>query len=98
MAKPSDEKMRSLIAAAAAYRSGNDSINTVYMGSMATASLYAALGLRYGQPGFNERLAAADRPMLERAFAVCSNIIEYMQKHPTRKCPCCGGIVSGRAA
>jgi hypothetical protein len=88
---------RVLIRAAAAYRSGNDSINSVYMGSAAKADLCRILGANYGRGDFDECLARADRATLDRALDYCSRTIEYMQAHPVKTCPTCGAIMAENA-
>lgn len=89
----STEEKRALIKAASQYRSGTDSCNSVYMGGMAHAMLRRALG-GGGYDGLDELLAAANAAQLNAGLDVCSSYIETMRRHPTKKCPCCGQIVS----
>lgn len=88
---------RELIRQALKYRSGSDSIGSVYMGSMATARVYHLLNLSYGfteRAEFDKALDSADRETIDKILEVCRSVIEYMQKHPTTRCPLCGNITS----
>lgn len=88
---------RNLIRAASQYRSGEDSCNSVYMGGMAHAMLRRALG-GGGYDGLDDLLAAANDARLNAGLYVCSSYIETMRRYPTKKCPCCGQIVSAEAS
>lgn len=90
-AAPMDD--RALILAAMKYRDGNDSCNSFYMGSMATARLYHALGMRYGDDGFAANLAIADDATVAKVKAAAQPYIDYMLAHPVRRCPSCDQIV-----
>jgi len=90
------EQKRDLIRAALSYRSGQDSINSVYMGSMATFSAMGALGERYGFGNLERGLANASEDQIDACLKVCKRTIDYMLKHPTSKCPCCGQIVPAK--
>jgi hypothetical protein len=89
-----DDEDRALIRAAMAYRSGADSINEVYLGSMAKAGLYHVLGLRLTSEDFDKALDQANRMQLDLLLSGCKHVIEYMRTHPVTRCPCCGQIVS----
>lgn len=82
------------IYAAYQYRNGQDSINSVYMGSMATASLIHKLGGSYGYHSVFELLETATNKQIDSAFEYCKPYIDCMEKYPTTKFPCCGQIVS----
>lgn len=85
---------KALILAASRYRSAADSCNSVYLGSMATAKLFHVLGGDWGRNGLADVIKAASRAQVDEALKVCASVIEYMGKHPTTECPCCGGVVS----
>lgn len=89
-AAPMDD--RALILAAMKYRDGNDSCNSFYMGSMAAARLYHALGMRYGDDGFAANLAIADDATVAKVKKAAQHYIDYMLAHPVRRCPSCGQI------
>jgi len=84
---------RALIREAMVYRSGEDSCNSVYMGSMAIAGLYHVLGLRYGEGNFAEALEKAGRKKVDALLKECKSMIVYMRAHPRKHCPCCGQII-----
>jgi len=81
-----------LIRAAASYRSGEDRVNTVYMGSLATAKLHQLLGGSYVYDSLTGLLAKASSDQLDDALLHCERYIIHMQEHPTERCPCCGQI------
>jgi uncharacterized membrane protein len=87
------EDDRALILAAAKYRSGNDSCNAFYMGSMATCELYFILGAP-GLPNIplENILAKATPAQIEKAKTYAKPYIDYMIAHPVKVCPCCGQI------
>lgn len=89
-APPADD--RALILAAMKYRDGNDSCNSFYMGSMATARLYHALGMRYGDDGFAANLAIADDATVAKVKEAAQPYIDYMLAHPVKRCPTCNQI------
>lgn len=90
---------RALILAAMEYRDGNDSCNSFYMGSMATAKLYHALDLKYGGTvSFKETLMAASDDDVRRVKAIAQPYIDYMLKHPVHRCPSCHQITKERVA
>ena len=90
------ERDKELIRRAMVYRSGSDSCNSMYMGSMSTARLYYILGLKYGDVGFDEALEDATRKQLDKLLEACDNIIEYMKKYPMKRCSHCGQVMSAR--
>lgn len=82
------------IIAALSYRSGADSVNSVYMGGMATAGVYSEVGLRYGHDSQEDLIAALHKASDKRliaAFMRCRWVIEYMERNPRKVCPCCNG-------
>ena len=84
---------RELILAAMKYRDGNDSCNSFYMGSMATAKLYHAVGIKYGgRDSFKETLMKADEETVQRVKALAQPYIDFMLKHPVHICPGCHQI------
>lgn len=87
---------RKLILDATKYRSGADSINSVYMGSMALASLYCALGKQYGRDSLEIAIATASEIQIQAALKICAPYIEYMIKYPTKHCQTCGNIMPSR--
>jgi hypothetical protein len=94
---PRDQKV-ALIVDAAAYRAGGG--NTPFMGSMATAVMLHALGGTYGQRGgksMAQLLEGATDDQLLAALDPCLGAIQYMRKHPTAKCPCCGQVVDANS-
>lgn len=90
-----DEKV-ALIKGAASYRSGSDSCNSLYMGSIATSRLLHVLGGVYGQDGLESLLERATESQVNAGIDYAWNYIDYMQKHPMKPCPCCGQIVPDR--
>lgn len=94
--KMDDDALRELVRGAIRYRSGPDSINTVYLGSMAQMRLFTILRLSYSRDtweSFNAALKVATRDRLLKMVDVCKWVIEFMQKNPMRTCPCCGQII-----
>lgn len=87
---------RALILAAMEYRSGNDSCNSFYMGSSATARLYHALGMRYGDDGFAANLAIADDATVAKVKKAAQHYIDYMLAHPVKRCPTCNQITGAK--
>jgi len=85
---------RKLIKAAAKYRSGSDSCNSVYMGSMATASLMRILGGSYGEDSLNDLLEKADAGRITSALEFCDPYIRRMLANPRRECLACGVLVN----
>lgn len=95
-----DNADRDLIRKALAYRSGEDSCNSVYMGSLATAMLFGVLELNYGRTpasAFDDALATATRMQLDECMNIARSVITYMDKNPVSRCPCCGQIVRAKA-
>ncbi|WP_266032419.1 hypothetical protein [Brucella intermedia] len=93
---PRDDKIK-LIKRAREYRSGTDSCNSVYMGSMAISMLCRALGGIYGNDDVDYLLTKASDHNLDTALNVCASYIKTMEQHPTKPCPCCGQIVAADA-
>lgn len=87
---PRADKM-ALITKAREYRSGNDSCNSVYMGSTATHMLYRELA-----PGkdFADILEMSTDKQLDKALAVCAGVLDYAEHNPRERCPCCGAITT----
>lgn len=104
LTKLSDDDKRGLILQASNYRSGQDSVNSVYMGGMATSMMRHALGESGGAMLLAQRrklsdlLLDASTPQLDKALDVCAWVIKYMREHPTVKCPCCGQITTPEKA
>lgn len=94
---PLDQK-RDLIRRAADYKSGSDSCNSVYMGSLATHTMMLALGADPKSWDLEAPLAKAGPTQIDKALDVCASIIWYMQKHPTTKCSQCGQVVPVKEA
>lgn len=90
---PREVKIR-LIGAAAVYRSGSDSCNSLNLGGLSTHMLFMSLGDASRVNPLSELLAEASDKQLNGALEICANIIHYMKKHPTKKCPTCGQITS----
>lgn len=85
---------KELIKAALKYKSGADSCNSVYMGSMATARACAILGV--GWPPSVKLADAVDNAsdkVIERLLEHCQHYIDYMLEHPTTRCKSCGQII-----
>jgi hypothetical protein len=76
---PQGEKIN-LIEKAADYRSGPDPYNSVYMGSMATASLMHALGGSYGVSSLKDLLARASDAQLTAGLEPCLPVIQAMHR------------------
>lgn len=89
------EEKRQLLKEAVNYRSGESLINTVYMGSMATASLCSALGGMYGKDSVISLIESAKEENIDAGIRTAIHTIEYMLANPISKCPCCGQIVKG---
>jgi hypothetical protein len=90
--KPRDEKA-ALILACSEYRSGENDINTVYMGGLATSRLIRILGGRYGQDSVSALVNAATDATLLQAFDVCAPVYSHMIKNPVGRCECCSQII-----
>ena len=86
------EDDKALILGASRYRSGVDSIGSVYMGSHATAGVIHRLGGKYGKDGIEDLLKAATPEQVAVTKEYAQSYITYMLAHPVKKCPCCGQI------
>lgn len=84
------EQDKADILAALNYRSGPDSCNSIYMGSMATAMVYHAVGLKYGMGDLVAAIETASEDQVLRALDACRGVINYMKMYPTTTCPTCG--------
>ena len=71
-----------LIVAAKAYRSGPDPYNSLYMGSMATHSLFCSLGGDILRGSLDDLLKRATDQQISAALDVCANIIKHMGRGP----------------
>lgn len=100
-AKPMDEK-KALLLSATTYQSGEGLLNTVYMGSLAHASLRATLNMPSAMEGYKDpmqsmsyeqRMESVDSKMLNDGIRCAIHTIEYMLANPVTKCPTCGRIV-----
>lgn len=84
------------IIAALDYRSDPDSVNSVYLGSMAVGMICYAVGIKYSdQVDRREAIRNATREQIDDALQVCAGVIAHMKAHPTTTCPTCGtkGVV-----
>lgn len=90
------EKKQDLIVRAMDYKSGPDSCNSVYLGSMARHSTFMALGSHITRGTLIDALAKATDAQLNAALDVCANVIRYMLENPRTTCPTCGGIVPAK--
>lgn len=88
-------RRQNLLIKATSYRSGEGLLNTVYMGGMAHASLRRVLGDTYpGTKSYAELIRSVDEKTLNCGLLTVAHTIDYMLAHPTKKCPCCGQIIS----
>lgn len=87
------EKRKQEILAALEYRSGNDSCNSVYAGSMKLAQVISLLGGSYGKDSVEHLLETATCEQIAAAHRSLSFLIGFMHKHPVKKCPTCGNIM-----
>lgn len=87
-----DYEKRERIRFALSYREGEDSCNNVYMGSMATANIFHALGGRYGRDDINNLLVAATAMQLDLAIALCDSFLKFADANPRYHCFSCGQI------
>lgn len=84
---------RQLIKDATNYQSGPGLMNTVYMGSMATAGLYTIFNKKYCEGGLHDGINAADSDTVNEGIKYSMHTIEFMLHFPVKKCPTCGNIV-----
>ena len=82
-------QIRQTILDAASYRSGPDSCNSVYLGSLGKHSLYVALGGSIGRDSLYELLDKATLEQLRAAEGICSSVIISMRTSPRMPCPVC---------
>ena len=83
------EKLKEEILAAVEYRSGTDSCNSLYMGSMARSQLLRHLGSSHRTDNTESALEKASMEQLEKAHAFCEPYLAHRAKHPTGTCPTC---------
>lgn len=88
-----EEKIEKILAAKN-YRSNQDSVNSVYMNSMTISTILHMLGGSYQKDSISDLIYEADEETIDKVFDFCKTYIDYMEKHPTKKCLCCGQIVS----
>ncbi len=91
------EEMRADLKAVINYRSGENSIGSVYLGGHAMAALLRCIGGKYGDfkgPPVEELIDCATEAQLTAACASVAHTIEFMKKHPVEKCPCCGQLTN----
>lgn len=89
------EEQEKILHAATTYRSGTDSCNSVYMGSIAHAILRRALGDGYpGTESYADLLPNVSNQRIMMGIEAAMHIIEYMLENPRKKCPCCGQITN----
>lgn len=74
------------------YKSGNDSCNSVYVGSLGTAIVVEILGGYYGKSYIPALLNVATEAQVRAAHKQLKRVITYMHKPPVKKCPHCGNI------
>lgn len=89
------------IIAALDYRSGPDSVNSLYLGSMAVGMICHAVGIKYSDPvDRREAIHNATREQIDKALEACVAVIAHMKAHPTETCPTCGtpGVSLSRLA
>lgn len=79
------EEMIDLIKKVLRYKDGD-----YYVGSMATASCYAKLGLSYGHDNIEKELDTARIEQIEAVYKSLKPYIDHMLGNPTEICPCCG--------
>lgn len=79
LALPLDRK-KHWIRQAMAYRSGPDSCNSVYMGSMLTCRLITELGGEYGRSSLESLLERATDSQVDKALHACAAVLSYMQR------------------
>lgn len=76
-----DEEKRQLIARAHghnAHARAMASCNQLYMGSMATALLFRALGAKWPDVSLDEAIKAATSAQLDAGMEQCANILKHM--------------------
>lgn len=73
------------------YRSGEDSIGSVYLGSLVKTKILKILDAG-DDLSFYEKVRAANEEKVEKAYALVASTINYMHDHPMRRCPLCGQI------
>lgn len=78
---PQDRK-KYWIKRAVDFRSGPDSCNSVYMGSMATCRLIIALGGEYGKSTLDPLLERASVAQLDAALRVCAPVLNRLHEEP----------------
>ena len=79
------------IIAALDYRSGPDSCNSVYLGSMAVGMICHAVGIKYSDAvDRREIIRTASREQIDKALKIAKPVIDHMKEHPTAICPTCG--------
>lgn len=96
MSPEKKKRMKEEILAAMDYRSGEDSCNSVYVGSMAEARVYHICGHYYREAheiSVKKLLDNASGHEIAEVHKYLKHYIDYMKKHPTKKCPTCGQIM-----
>lgn len=86
------DEMKADLLAVLDYRSGPDSCNSIYVGSMASAQIYHAFRMRYGYGDIREAIRGGSLRQVEQAYEVAKHTIAYMKAHPRQTCPCCGTV------
>lgn len=88
---------REEIKAVLKYRSGADSCNSVYVGSMATAKVCDILDITYGSDNINKAIDKADLRVIHRVHKyLYPGYIKYMRKNPVTKCKKCGQVIPAK--
>ena len=96
MAKKTKENKKKEIIEVMNYRSGEGMINTVYVGSMATAGAMRILGGIYSRDNFDDLLSKATDNQIDECYEYLDSYIQHMLDNPVKKCPHCGQIMSDK--
>lgn len=65
-----------------------------YVGSMACAHVYGALGRCYGREDIDPGIDSANIDKLKEIYEYLQSYIDFMKENPVAVCPCCHSIVS----
>lgn len=90
------QKKINILLAATTYKSAEDSCNSLYMGSMAHASLHRKLGMSYpSRLSYKDVLENKETKdeSIDGAIRQLENFILYIIDHPVASCPCCGQVI-----
>lgn len=79
------------------YKSGEDSCNSVYLGSMEKGSVLHILGSTYASnTPIEELLDTADDAQVSKVHRKLNWIIVFMNANVVTTCPHCGGLTGGQ--